>query len=253
MDRFVGIDVGKTHLDIALLPEATTFRVANDAPGWATLITRLGSAPTGLVVEATSTYHVGVVLALTEAGMPTAVVNPQRTAAFKTWAGRHAKTDRADARALAAFAAQQRPAPTPVPSATVRALRELDTCRTGLVRMRIETKNRLETATAVTRACHAGVLAAIEAQRVALEQQMAALVAADAALSGRLALLRSAPGIGAVIGTTLVTGLPELGLLDGKALAALAGVAPHPRDSGATRGPASADGATSLRRCTRWR
>ncbi len=76
----------------------------------------------------------------------------------------------------------------------MRALRELDTCRTGLVRMRIETKNRLETATAVTRACHAGVLAAIEAQRVGPGAAEAALVAADAALSGRLALLRSARG-----------------------------------------------------------
>lgn len=236
MERFVGIDVGKQHLDMALLPDNTTVRVANDAGGWATLVARIGTAPTGIVVEATSTYHVGLVLALAAAGMPAAVMNPQRTAAFKTWAARHAKTDRHDARALAAFAQQQRPAPTPVPSQTVRALRELDTSRSGLVRTRIEHKNRLETATDVTRRFHEGVLAEVEAQRVALERQMAELVARDAALSGRLLRLRTVPGIGAVIGTTLVTGLPELGLVDAKALAALAGVAPYPRDSGATHG-----------------
>lgn len=238
MDTYVGIDVSKRHLDVALLPGDVTFRVANDAAGWATIVTRVraGGTPACLVVEATNTYHVGLTLALAEADLPAAVMNPQRTAAFKSWTGRRAKTDRHDARALAAFAQQQRPAPTPVPSATVRILKELLACRDGLPQTLVATKNRLQTATDVTRAVHERLLAALETERTQLETEIAAQIAADAVLAGRRALLLTVPGIGPVLSATLAAGLPELGLLEARPLAALAGLAPHPRDSGGTRG-----------------
>ncbi len=238
MEQFVGIDVSKAQLDIVLSTQRRPLRVTNDATGWARLIARL--APTTapcIVLEPTSTYHVGVVLALAEAGMPASLVNPRWARAFAESEGTLAKTDRVDAGVLARYAAQRQPAPTAVPSAALRELRELLTCRDGLVQMRVMALNRLETATAATAAIHRTVTAQLAVQQAEVEARIAAVLAADADLGDREQQLRTAPGVGPVVGPVLVAELPELGLLDGKALAALAGVAPHPHESGRQRGP----------------
>lgn len=235
MAQFVGIDVSKDHLDVVLSTQQRPLHLANDAAGWARLLARLEPASC-IVLEPTSTYHVGLVLALAAAGMPASLVNPRWARAFAASEGTLAKTDRVDAGVLARYAAQRRPAPTELPSVALRALGELVTCRDGLVAQRVAAQNRLGTATATTADIQQAVIASLAAQVAEVEARIAAVLTEDAALGARQTRLRTAPGVGAVIGTVLVVALPELGLVDGKALASLAGVAPHPHESGRQRG-----------------
>lgn len=236
--RFVGIDVSKHHLDIAILP-ATIFRVTNDAAGWNDLVDRLDrtTAPC-VVLEATGPYHVGVTLALAAAGMPPAVINPARTHAFIRSEGQQTKTDRTDARLLARFAQQKQPSPSLVPCENARHLTDLVSCRDDLTGMLVMEKNRLTVATAVTRGHHQTIIAQLTAERRLVETEIAALIAADPGLAARDALLQSAPGIGVVLSPVLLAGLPELGQFPASGLAALAGVAPHIQQSGLNPGTA---------------
>jgi transposase len=124
LERWVGIDVSKATLDIAILPEATAFQVPNDAVGWQRLLARVELATVqGIVLEATGRYHLGVTLALAGAGHPPAVITPQRSHAFLVSEGVRAKTDRSDAYLLARFGQQKQPAASPVDAENVRILK----------------------------------------------------------------------------------------------------------------------------------
>lgn len=235
--RWVGIDVSKAHLDVAILPEEITFRVSNDATGWVTLCPRVAADPSPtIVLEATGTYHVGVTLALAAAGMPPAVMNPEQTHAFIRSEGQRTKTDRTDARLLARFAQQKQPPPSPVLTQHARDLKELVACRDDLTKLLTMEMNRLHVATARTRHHHQAVIDSLTAQRRAVEAEIAELIAADPVLTTRDTLLQSVPGIGPVLSAVLLAGLPELGQPNPKALAALAGVAPHLQQSGTRAG-----------------
>lgn len=240
---WVGIDVSKAHLDIALCPEGTTLRTTNDAAGWAALIARLDptTAPC-LVLEATGPYHRGVTHARAAAGMPPAVLNPERTHAFIRSEGQRTKTDRTDARLLARFAAQKQPAPSPVPSPQARELADLVACRDDFTKLLTMEKNRCHTATARTRPHHEALIAHLTAERTAVDREIAALIAGDPEFAARNRILRSMPGIGPVLAPVLLAGLSELGRTDAKGLAALAGVAPHLQQSGTNRGTAHLQG-----------
>jgi transposase len=230
---FVGIDVSKAHLDVALLPDATTFRVANDPDGGAELIARIASnTPPTVVLEATGSYHVGITLALAAAGMPPAVMNPEQTHAFIQSEGQRTKTDRIDARLLARFGQQKRPSPSPVLTQNARDLRELVACRDDFTKLLTMEKNRLHVVTDRTRSHHQAVIDHLVAERRTVEREIAALIAADAALTERLRIVRSRPGIGVVLGPVVLAGLGELGQDGAKGLASLAGVAPHIQQSG---------------------
>ena len=233
---FVGIDVSKAHLDIALLPDGAAFRVRNDEEGWAELITRIaGDTTPTIVLEATGSYHVGVTLALATAGMPPAVMNPEQTHAFIRSEGQRTKTDRTDARLLARFGQQKQPSPSPVLTQNARDLKELVACRDDFTKLLTMERNRLQVATARTRSHHQAIITHLTTQRREVDREIAQLIAADAALASRDAILQSAPGIGVVLGPVLLAGLPELGQADPQGLASLAGVAPHTRQSGARR------------------
>jgi transposase len=229
----IGIDVSKATLDVALLPEQTTFRISNDASGWAELITHIAPAPPPcIVLEATGTYHNGVTAALAAAGVPAAVMNPDHTHAFIRSEGQRTKTDRVDALLLARFAQQKQPAPSPVPSQNARDFKELVACRAEFTKLLTMEQNRRQVATACSRQHHDAVIAALETERLTVEQEIAALIAADPALAARHAIVRSMPGIGPVLAPVLLAGLPELGQGAPQGLASLAGVAPHTRQSG---------------------
>lgn len=235
--RWVGIDVAKATLEIVSLPDATHVQVGNTAAGWTEVITRLtADPPTGIVLEATGSYHVGVTLALAAAGLAPAVINPQRIHAFIRSEGQRGKTDRNAARLLARFGQQKQPAPSPLLDASVRQLKELVGCREDLVKLRTMEQNRLQVATEVTRAHHQAVIVTLQDQQRQVERAIAARIEADAALAARNRLLRSIPGVGPVLSAVLISGLPELGSYSSKAIAALAGLAPYPRDSGAWHG-----------------
>lgn len=221
--RYVGIDVSKAHLDVARLPEATGFRVTNDATGWAALLARLpGDEPVTIVLEATGAYHRGVTAVLTAAGPPPAVINPERTHAFIVSEGVRAKTDQTDARLLARCGQQKQPAPSPIEPDTARDLKELVACRDDLTKLLTMEKNRLHVASARTAPVHPAVLETLTAQIRGLDAEIAAVLAAVEKLATRTRIRRSVPGVGPV--------------LSAGPIASLAGVAPHPRDSGTRHG-----------------
>jgi transposase len=239
MRDVVGIDVSKATVTVAIRPGRGVTTIPNTRDGWADLVTRLaGLASPCIVLEATGGYERGLVAALAAAGHPAAVINPVRTHAFIASEGQQTKTDHTDAALLARFAAQKQPAPTPVPTAAHRQLAELVACRTDLVGLRVQERNRRQQATAVTRGHHEAVLAALTTQIMTVEAELAAVIGADPELARRNALLQSAPGIGPVLAAVLLATLPELGTGSAKGLASLAGVAPHLQQSGKDAGQA---------------
>lgn len=236
-ERWVGIDVAKATLVVAILPDRIEFTVSNDAAGWAELITRVrATPPVGITLEATGSYHRGVTAALAAADLAPAVLNPAWVAGFKRSEGRPTKTDRSDARLLARYGQQKHPAPTAVRPQPVRELGELVACRRELTKVLTMEQNRRQTATALTVPIHTEVITALTVQRARLDHQIATLIAAEPDLAAGARVLQSAPGVGPVLAATLLAELPELGTLPLKKLTALAGLAPHPRDSGQRHG-----------------
>jgi transposase len=243
-DRFVGIDVAKAHLDVAVRPAGAAFRIPNDPAGHTELVARLRPlAPALVVVEATGGYELPAVAALRAAGVPVAAVNPRQARDFARGTGRLAKTDRIDAAALAHFAEAVRPAVRPAPPSERAALDALLTRRRQLVAMRVMGSNRPETC--ADPAVRAGIerhVAWLESEEADADRLLAGAVKSSPAWAERDDLLRSIPGVGPVVSRTLLATLPELGESDGGELAALAGLAPYARDSGKAHGPRSVRG-----------
>ena len=212
---FVGIDVSKDRLDVALRPTSDRWALANDAPGVATLVARLqGLAPTLIVLEATGGLAVPLTGALAAAGLPVVVVNPRQVRDFAKATGQLAKTDALDAAVLAQFAEAVRPALRPLPDAATQALSALPPVHKG-IRAHISW---------------------LERRLADLDADLAQAIRESPIWREKDDLLQSVPGVGPVLATTLLASLPELGTLTRQQIAALVGVAPLNRDSGAWRG-----------------
>ena len=235
---FIGIDVAKDHLDVHVHPTGEAFRVTSDDAGLAVLLPRLAAlTPSLIVLEATGGYEVRVTAVLASAGLPVAVVNPRQIRDFARATGRLAKTDTLDARVIALFADAVRPAPRPLPDAQAQALGELIARRRQLVDMLGAEKNRrrLLRERRLQRHLDAHIAWLEEALR-RLDHDLTTLVRATPLWREADDLLRSVPGIGPITACTLIADLPELGRLDRRRIAALAGLAPFARDSGLFRG-----------------
>jgi transposase len=235
---FVGIDVAKAHLDVALGPAGATSRHPNDEAGLAAILALLAGTPPALIVlEATGAREVPLVAALTAAGLPVAVVNPLQARRFAQSTGRTAKTDALDARVLALFAERVRPEARPLPDAAARELADLLARRRQLIAMRTAEKNRLGTAAAAAvRADLEAHIAYLTGRSAAADRRLAEAVRSSPAWRERDELLRGIPGLGPVASRTLLGELPEWGTLGRRQIAALVGLAPMNRDSGTLRG-----------------
>ena len=234
----VGIDVSKDRLDVHLLPSGEAFAVARDGKGLENLVERLGALDVSLIVlEATGGFETTVAAALAAAGLPLAVVNPRQIRSFARALGKLAKTDAIDAEVIALFADKVRPQARPVPPSDAMALGELVARRRQVVEMIGMEANRRRHATdkrlAKTIDRH---LAFLEKELAAIDADIDTDVRASPAWREAEDLLSSVPGVGPVTARTLIAELPELGGLDRRKLAALVGVAPFNRDSGAWRG-----------------
>lgn len=233
---FVGIDVSKTQLDVALRPEGR-FAVSNDETGFTPLIERLSrGAPVRVVLEATGGLEIPLVGALAAAGLPVVVVNPRQVRDFAKATGKLAKTDALDAQTLAHCAEVIQPALRPLPDEQTQALAALVTRRRQLVEMLIAEKNRLRQAPKPIRPSLQAHIAWLEQALQQADTDLAEAIRHSPVWRENEALLQSAPGVGPVLSTTLLATVPELGTLAHKQIAALVGVAPLNRDSGTLRG-----------------
>ena len=234
---FIGIDVSKEHLDIAVYPTKSLWSETNDEAGHRRLAERLsGLQPQRIVVEATGGFQTALVATLAAAGLPVVVVNPRQVRDFAKAVGTLAKTDRIDAHVLARFAATIQPPVRPLKDETSLELEALLNRRRQLVEMLVMEKNRHAQA---NRRVSKGIrthIAWLEKRVKDVDGELQSWIENSPLWRVKDDLLRSVPGIGRVAATTLLAQLPELGTLTRRQLSALVGVAPFNCDSGKYRG-----------------
>lgn len=248
---YVGIDVAKDHLDVAVQPSGEQWRVPHDTAGLAQLAVRLDAlAPALIVLEAGGGYERPVLAALTSAGLPVALVNPRQTRDFARATGKLAKTDRLDAAALARFAQAIQPPARPAPAAEAQVLAGTLARRRQLLEMLTAEQNRLRTTIAAVRPHVQAHIAWLQAALGELDRDLERQIRDDPTWRERAELLRSAPGVGRVLAVTLLADLPELGQLNRRQIAALVGVAPLNDDSGTRRGKRTTWGGRATVRST---
>ena len=234
---FVGIDVSKDHLDVAVRPAGEAWQVSHDPQGINSLTERLRElAPRLVVVEATGGMEMALTGELAAAGLPVAVVNPRHVRDFARAAGQLAKTDSLDAHVLAHFAEAMQPKPRDLPDASAQELRALVARRRQLVEMTTAEKNRMRTATPRVRTKVQEHVRWLEDSLKELDKDLADSIRSSPMWRTKEKLLRSTPGVGPILSMTLLSDLPELGVLNRGEIAALVGVAPFNRDSGTLRG-----------------
>jgi transposase len=234
---FVGIDVSKAQLDVAVRPSGEVWSVSNDETGFAALVAKLTPLePKLIVMEATGGYQAPAVAALSVAGLSVAVVNPRQVRDFGRATGQLAKTDVLDAQVIARFGEMLRPEPRSLPDEETVALNALVVRRRQIVDMITAEKNRLGTAEKVVRRDIEEHIKWLQRRLKDADDDLYDGLKKSALWRVKEQILKSVPGVGRVTTVTLIAQLPELGTLTGRKIAALVGVAPLNRDSGTYRG-----------------
>jgi transposase len=233
----VGIDVSKDRLDVALRPSGEVFVVERAASGLDRLVGRLKSlAPQLVALEATGGFETVVTAALAAAGLPVVVVNPVQVRAFAKAIGQRAKTDPIDAGVIAHFAEATKPEVRPLPDAETQLLADLVQRRRQIIEMIGAESQRQKRAPESLKKSIARLLKALQKELTSVDGDIDGSVRSSPAWREKEDLLTSVPGIGKTIARTLIAELPELGRLNRKEIAALAGLAPFTRQSGTWRG-----------------
>jgi transposase len=234
----VGIDVSKDRLDVALRPSGEIFAVERNSAGLDLLVARLKDlSPHIVALEATGGFETVVAAALAAAGLPVVIVNPANVRSFAKAIGQRAKTDPIDAAVIAHFAEATRPEPRPLPDEATRLLADLTARRRQIIEMMVSERQRERRLIAprlkksITR-----LLKALQKELTSVDADIDDAVRGSPAWREKEDLLTSVPGVGPTIARTLMAELPELGKLDRKEIAALAGLAPFTRQSGQWRG-----------------
>ena len=234
---FVGIDVSKEWSDVAVRPTGAAWRAPQDEAGISQLVKQLCNLhPRLVVLEATGGYETPLVVALGTADVPVAVVNPRQVRDFARSLGKLAKTDRLDAAAIAHFGEASGTVAQPLAAADARELEALVARRRQVIQMKVAEQQRRERALPVVQLRIQRVLAVLEQELCDLDQDLTNRLRHSPLWHQREDLLRSVPGVGPALTFTLLAGLPELGTLNRRQIAALVGVAPLSRDSGKLRG-----------------
>lgn len=236
-EAYVGIDVGKTWLDVAVYGNDTVWHVSNDEEGVLKILARMKELKSKLIaVEATGGYEQLLVRTLLLNGLPVAVLNPTRVRALAKATGKLAKTDVIDARLIAEYAFKiQPPVLAPKKDPEIR-LEELVTRREQLVEMCAAEQNRLGTVHESLAGDIREHIEWLKARIQALEAEINALIDKMPSWREQAERLDSIPGVGVITAVTVLAEMPELGQLDRQKIAALAGLAPFNRDSGQKRG-----------------
>jgi transposase len=236
-ETYVGIDVSKDRLDVAVLGEEQEKQVDNSTQGIAQLVVwMLELQPKLIVVEATGGYQRAVVEALFWTGLVVAVVNPARVRQFARACGLLAKTDKLDAQVLAVFGQRVQPRRYMGKSEAEKQLSALLVRRKQVEEMLKAEQNRLRTTSPSLKSSVERIIAILKEEKKILDEQIRELMNEQKAWQEQTEILTSAPGVGMVTTATLLAELPELGKMDRKKIAALVGVAPMNYDSGKKRG-----------------
>ena len=237
-DVFVGIDVAKLKLDLARSDVNSIRTFKNDSDDIAQIVASLRDAAVALiVVEATGGLERPLLDALLDAQLPVALVNPGQVRCFARGIGKLAKTDAIDAAVLVEYARCASPRLAEKRSKNQAELQSLITCRRQLLHVRTEQTNRRSstTSTAARQAIDA-VLKTLNRQILQLDRKIARLIESDDDMNHTSKLLASVPGVGRVLGATLLAELSEIGTVGRRQLSALVGVAPFNHDSGKLKG-----------------
>jgi transposase len=243
-ELFVGIDISKKRLDVAISPKNKTFNYPNNKTGIQKLVQRLQNLnPELILLEATGGYEYLLVAALRDADLPTCFINPKLVRNFARSAGISAKTDRLDAQVLALYAHRMRPQPRPLPDEQQQELKHLRTRRQQLLEMIQMEKNRLGQAPfASIRHSLKKNIESLKEQLAALDREIDDFLNENPLWVEQTKLVTQVPGVGPGTALSLAAYLPELGRLDRQQIAALVGVAPFNRDSGQWRGQRHIEG-----------
>ena len=246
----VGIDVSKDRLDVAVRPSGEAFVVDRNAAGLETLVARLAAlGPLIVGLEATGGFETVVTATLAAAGLPVAVVNPAQVRSFAKALGERAKTDPIDARVIARFVETVKPEPRPLPDEATQLLADLVQRRRQIIAMIGAESQRAKRAPARLKKSIARLLRALEKELGSVDSDINDSVRGSPVWREKEDLLQSVPGIGRAISRTLIAEMPELGRLDRKQIAALAGLAPFTRQSGQWRGRSFIGGGRVAVRC----
>jgi len=238
MENYVGIDISKRYFDLYCLPEGKQYRFENNQKGIRQCLKLLADIkPKLIVMESTGGYELALATELYVAGLPVAVVNPRQIRDFARAIGQIAKTDKIDAKVIAQFACMVEPAAKQVMDDKARQLKSLVARRDQLTDMHVAESNRMEHAVdrSIAHSIKA-ILKVIERQIADIDKQIAGHINHNQQLRRKAEIVDSAPSIGSTTASMLVTLLPEIGTLNRRQIAALVGVAPMNRDSGAFRG-----------------
>jgi len=233
----VGIDVSKDRLDVSVQPAGTALQYSRDAAGIELLVEMLSPLGVQLVaVEATGGFEAVVAASLAVAKLPVVVVNPAQVRAFAAALGKRAKTDRIDACVIAQFAAATKPPVRPLPDAATQALADLVTRRRQIIQMIVAEGQREKRASARAKKSIQRLLKSLRAELSEIDGEIDESVRGSPIWREKENLLASVPGVGSITARTMLAELPELGTLNRRQIAALAGLAPFTRQSGKWRG-----------------
>jgi transposase len=236
-DLFVGIDVSKRQLDLAVWGQKEVWSHGNDEAGILEIVERLTTmAPNRVVLEASGGWEMILAAELAFAELPVVVVNPTRVRNFARATGQWAKTDKLDAMMIARFAQAIRPEVRPLRTEQEVYLAALVTRRRQVTGIVTAEKNRRNTSHGPISQRLEKHIAWLEEDLKSLQEEISRFIKLNQAWQEKEALLRSVPGVGPVTSFTLLADLPELGTLNRQKIAALVGVAPFNRDSGPRRG-----------------
>ncbi len=234
----IGIDVSKKYLDIAFGPQdKTPEHLEYTEQGVADLVTRLRQTqPAMIVLESTGGLEKPLMIALLQAGLPVARIQPQRIRYFAKSLGLLAKTDQLDARVLAHYGEAAHPKPTPLPTERQQWFAGLVARRTQLIEMRVSEQNRLPTTPKPLQSSIQEHLDYLQAEIARIEKEIDDFIDQTPEMQEKRDIIKSVPGVGNVTASVLLARLPELGHLNRKQIAALVGLAPFNKDSGGRKG-----------------
>lgn len=234
---FIGVDVSKERLDVAVRPSGEHNSFTNDEAGIAQMTDCLGRlSPEMILFEATGGWQMNAVNALAARRLPVVIINPRQVRDFAKATGQLAKTDTIDAGILAHFAEAVRPEIRELKPLEARKLEALNTRRRQIVEMLTAERNRLITAPEWTRGDIEEHIAILKKRLAAINKDIDKLIRQSPLWREKDKILKSFPGVGPVTASTMLSDLPELGTLNPKAIAALVGVAPLNCDSGNYQG-----------------